>query len=396
MTSQIEKFISKLSNQGLAQPIDTTMMFLDADISANKPLADCEPELLSVFDLMNINSLLFAKPSEPYWSIIQYLINNNLHHDKIIPQDCETKTFFHDIPVIESFDAHSISKALSARKSVIIKNRGIASWGHVSLEQAFVSFSSACFSTYVKFFDDMLKNFYHDAADEITAKHLNSILGQLEPTIPDFRPSQLHKGAAKNETETLRMIIEAGRSVVRHRLVDSFFGNISAVFNEKIFISQTGSSLEDLEACIDAVPLDGSSSSGITASSELSAHKKIYASTNNRVILHGHPKFSVIMSMYASRNNSSDSECLLFGIPLVSGDIGTGTGGIVHTVPPAIKQAGCALVTGHGIFTSGLDDFNAPLSRMLEAEKCCMQECMQLLRSGCPSSLTKFLPNLYN
>ncbi|MBN2654531.1 MAG: class II aldolase/adducin family protein [Nitrospirae bacterium] len=399
MISHIEKYTAKLVNQGLSMPNEVTMMLLDADISANRPLDDCSPELLGVFDRMNINSLLFARPAEPYWTIINFLLEHNdkgARSNKIVPQDCETRTFFHDIPVIEHFSSDEIYEALSARKSVIIRNRGIASWGHVSLEQAFVSFSSTCFSTYVKFFDDMLQIFSQDNADEQTAKQLNLALGLLKPSIPDFTTSTLHKGSAKTEIEALMMITEAGKAVVRHRLVDSFFGNISVFLNEKIYISQTGSSLEELETCIDEVPIDGSSSAGITASSELSAHKNIYLTTKNKAILHGHPKFSVIMSMHAARTASNEGKCNIFGMPLVSGDIGTGSRGIVNTVPPAIKNAGCALVCGHGVFTASNDDFNAPLTRMLKTEEYCLKECINILRACCPSSLTKFLPNLYN
>ena len=65
-------------------------------------------------------------------------------------------------------------------------------------------------------------------------------------------------------------MVKTGKELVKQRLVDSYFGNISYVRGETIYISQTGSSMDELEDCIDAVPLDGSSSSGITASSELS------------------------------------------------------------------------------------------------------------------------------
>lgn len=397
MLGLIEKYTNKLSAQGLCRQNDATMLFLDADLSANIPLDECSMELIRIFDYMNINTLLFGRPAEPYWSIIKAMIeyDETISESSIIrPQDCETKTFFHDIPVIEDFSTQAIASSLSRRKSLVIKNHGIAAWASVSPEQAFVSFSSTCFALFVKFFNDMHKIFCDKAsADETTAKQLNNVLGKLKCVLPDFEHQVLIKGPAKDTDHAAMMITEAGRSVVNHRLVDSFFGNISYMLDNNIYISQTGSSLDELEACIDAVPLDGSSSAGITASSELSAHKNIYLTSSAKAVLHGHPKFSVIMSM---RSNSAEPECRLMGVPVVSGDIGTGTKGIMHTVPPALQQCGCAVVQGHGVFACGETDFNKPLAMMLEFEKACFFECLSALRSSCPASLTKFLPNLYN
>ena len=129
------------------------------------------------------------------------------------------------------------------------------------------------------------------------------------------------------------MLAEAGRAVVSRGLVDSYFGNISYVLGDNILISQTGSSLDELEGCIDMAPLDGSSSSGITASSELSAHRNIFLQTGERAILHGHPKFSVIMSMYCNKERMPSGQTATgharkrgtFSIlPIVPGEIGTG------------------------------------------------------------------------
>ena len=79
--------------------------------------------------------------------------------------DCETRTFFHDIPVIDEFSPGAIFSALSRRKSAIIRNRGIVTFGTVTPEQAFVSFSSACFSVYVKYLFDSLR-FFDKLAEE--------------------------------------------------------------------------------------------------------------------------------------------------------------------------------------------------------------------------------------
>jgi ribulose-5-phosphate 4-epimerase/fuculose-1-phosphate aldolase len=182
--------------------------------------------------------------------------------------------------------------------------------------------------------------------------------------------------------EVIGMLSEAGRALVESQLVDSYFGNISYVHDGHIFISQTGSSLDELDGCIDMVPLDGSSSVGITASSELSAHKNIYFGTGCNAIMHGHPKFSVIMSMYCTKEGCDRSLCHkacgekrdILQTPIVPGEIGTGPTGLMNTVPPAMKQSGGAIVYGHGVFTAGNNAFQGPFDMLMEIEDKCRKE----------------------
>lgn len=84
--------------------------------------------------------------------------------------DCETRTFLHDIPVVEEFTSIAIAEALSERKSAIVKNFGIISYGTVTPEQTFVSYSSTCFSIYLKCFFDAINYFKHCFLNKITPK----------------------------------------------------------------------------------------------------------------------------------------------------------------------------------------------------------------------------------
>jgi ribulose-5-phosphate 4-epimerase/fuculose-1-phosphate aldolase len=194
--------------------------------------------------------------------------------------------------------------------------------------------------------------------------------------------SVISEAPPRNEEEVIRQIVSAGRELTNRKLVDSYFGNISYTFGSSIYISQTGSSMDELAACIDAVPLDGSSSSGITASSELSAHLGIHSKTGLRAILHGHPKFTVIMSMSCRRDGCDISTCYrscrearsAAGVPVVSGEIGTGPTGLVRTVPDAMTKSRAVIVFGHGIFTADTDSFRPAFELMQSVEKRCMQE----------------------
>jgi ribulose-5-phosphate 4-epimerase/fuculose-1-phosphate aldolase len=296
--------------------------------------------------------------------------------------------------VIPSFDAPTIAQALSRRKSAIVNVDGsetpaVVSYGTVSPEQAFVSFSSTCFSTFVKYFYDYLmyledcgkKRTHPDrtciagfdtVAEELKANHASMHSGD----------SRLMEGPPHSENKVLSMLDEAGKRLVNERLVDSFFGNISCFYEDSIYISETASSLDELPGNIDFVPVDGSSSAGITSSSEYSTHRSIYMNRDVRFILHGHPRLSVIMSMVCLRDCELSGQCHrlcrekrdLFGVPVVPGEIGTGPTGIVHTVPKALQTNDAVIVFGHGVFTAGRNDFNGPFARMKEIEKACRDE----------------------
>jgi len=383
MKRLIDKYVNKIVRHGLAEEESITLLGLDAELTSNKPFTSIDPELRRVFDLMNISSLLYAEPAEPYKSILAYFSDRQEAY--LMPTDCETRTFLHDIPVIPELSAEAISSALSRRKAAIVKNRGIVSCGTVSPEQAFVSLSSVCFSTYVKFFSDVM--FHHEDRKAGRTPQDNDLLHAYQKIagmiLLGFRPcSEIPSSPPCDEKEVYQQLIQTGRELVERRLVDSYFGNISYIFNNAIYISQTGSSLDELETCIDAVPLDGSSSSGITASSELSAHISVYKKTGKRAILHGHPKFTVIMSMSCRKEGCDVSTCYcscreqraVSGIPIVSGEIGRGPTGLVRTVPEAMAGSRAVIVFGHGIFSVSDDTFRPAFELLQATEDACMQE----------------------
>ncbi|NLV45217.1 MAG: rRNA adenine dimethylase, partial [Candidatus Hydrogenedentes bacterium] len=117
MKQLVDKYAGKLVGAGLAKPGAPLVGGLDAELVWNRPDPACA-ELEKVFAGLNINSLLFAEPAEPYRSIIRYLARRA--DGAIQPSDCETRTMLHDLPVISVFEAGAIVDALKRRKSVII------------------------------------------------------------------------------------------------------------------------------------------------------------------------------------------------------------------------------------------------------------------------------------
>jgi len=377
MKQLVKKYARKLIAAGLAEAGAPLVGGLDAELVWNRDDPVCT-ELAAVFRGLNINSLLFSPPAEPYRTIIEYLAQQV--DDAIFPNDCETRTFMHDLPVVRRFAAGDIIQRLKQRKSVIIPGHGIVTWGTVSPEQAFIFFSSVCFACFVKFFTDYR---VHRQTNTISTEEqavFTQIIQQLEP-LPEKPPELMH-GCFQSEEEVYQAISEAGRLTVKYHLVDSFFGNVSFRFQNTLYISQTGSSLDELEGCIDPCPLDGSSCASITASSEFTAHREVVRLTGLDGVLHGHPRFAVIISMDCGKKDCAlrgqchikcNEKRFVGDIPIVPGEVGTGPYGLCHTLPPAMQNHRGVIVYGHGLFTVAEKDFNNAFANLLAVERMCRE-----------------------
>ena len=383
----VEKYAGKIISAGLAD--NPLVCGLDDEVYWNRE-DESIPVLREVLEGMNINSLICGEPAEPYRAILRYLAKQ--YPETITPRDCETRTFLHDLPVIRSFSADAILTRLRKRKSVIIDDNNsirIITFGTISPEQAFVTFSSVCFSCFVLFFSQYLADVKSGKGSSVQQKTFDAALPFIDQ--PPLAPPELLPGPFATEAEVLEAMIEAGRYTVDYGLVDSYFGNISYRFEDTVYISQTGSSLDELAGCIDPCPLDGSSCAGVTASSELSAHNDIFLRTDKRSILHGHPKFAVILSMDCDIDNCPNrdqchikcsKERFIKDIPIISGEVGTGPTGLCNTLPPAIKGKRGVIVWGHGLFTTGAHDFNDAFKNLLEIENMCKKEYFSRIGLG--------------
>lgn len=375
MHKAFEIYEQKMTSGSLAIAGTPLFGFLDATLEWNRH--DPAVTILApLFDCLAINSLLFARPAPLYNLVIDYLAQTE--GGTIHPRDCETRTFLHDLPIAGDLKTDAILPHLKHRKGVIVPGHGIITYGSVSIEQAYVTFSSFCFASLVKFFSDTLTDARRGTLEPERRKVMEKAAALL-PTLP-AEAAPLASGPFTSERQVRAAMAEAGRAVVSHHLVDSYFGNISCCFADTLFISQTGSSLDQLTDCIDPCPMDGSSCAGLTASSELTAHMGIIARTGCATILHGHPPFAVILSMDCDVPNCDCGDiCYLkcphprnaCGVPIVSGEVGTGPYGLCNTVPPVITEQHGAIVYGHGVFTIGSTDFNHPLRQLLKTEQAC-------------------------
>lgn len=345
--------------------------------SGDTSLAVLASDILS---RLNCLALAVARPTLPFAEFL--VLRADPHENEIVPRDTETRTFLHDIPILRQFElgpepAATIAKILGSRKGVVVEGIGIIANGALTIEQAYINWSSVFHSTYIKYLEEVLEHgFVLPGEQDAFNRFRREWLLELSAEGLEFR-----QGPITDKSSILDEMARVGRYTVQRGLVDSFFGNISYSDGDLIYISQTASSLDELPGCIDPVPFDDSSTVGITASSELVAHRSIFETTGCRTILHGHPRFSVVMSMLCEeRENCPVTNCwrdcskvrYLGGTPVVAGEIGAG--GIAKNVPPVIEHAGRAIVYGHGVFSIGMTDFRQAFQALVDVENWCRKE----------------------
>ncbi|MFW6080901.1 MAG: class II aldolase/adducin family protein [Desulfosalsimonas sp.] len=366
---------TRLYRQGLAEAGTVIFAAAGQDSWVNRGNEDCRT-LNRLLRDVNAGAVVYAKPGGPYAAPLYYLAQTAA--DGIIrPEDSESRMFLRDLAVADKFDPSSLSGALKGRKCVIVPQHGIIACGE-NTRQAYVHFSAACFSGFVKFFSDTLQEGKTGGIKNRREKALLSSCSRL-PQPPEFNEG-LMEGPFDNSEQAKTAIKEAGKKIIDLRLVDACFGNISYRIKDTLYISSSGSFLDELENDVLAASIkDGFCSTG-KPSSELPAHLEIASLAECRAILHGHPLFSVIMSMDCLEKDcrhtgSCHLDCPaareVGGVPVVPGETGSGPFGLCRTVPPAVKRTGAAIVYGHGVFTCAPKDFNSALCRMADIERTC-------------------------
>jgi ribulose-5-phosphate 4-epimerase/fuculose-1-phosphate aldolase len=382
MQDQLEKYAAKLVRDRAVQPAALALAAKDVEVIATGP-ADLAGLARDVLTPLNCLALVAAAPSLPF---VELLISRMAPDETVIvPRDTETRTYLHDIPVVRSTefaaDPTIITRLLGNRKGLVVEGIGIVASGALTVEQAYINYSSVFHSTFVKYLQDLLRDGFRVSGErELLAQFRQDWLQPLTADGLAFRPGPLNDPA-----EILDELVTVGRYTVERGLVDSFFGNISCRAGNTVWISQTAASLDELTGCIDPVPFGNSSTAGITASSELAAHRRIFETCAANVILHGHPKFAVVMSMQCAESGCTISDCwkdcpqvrFLGDTPVVAGEIGAG--GLAKRVPPVIGGPGKAIVYGHGVFTLGQHGFAEAFQAMVEVENWCRTEYFRRL-----------------
>ncbi len=382
MKDQIETYASKLVADRAADPTGIAFAVQDDQLyGTGEPyLADLARNILSRLTGL---AVVVARPALPFAA---FLMERAAAGERtIVPPDTETRTFLHDIPFLRVDEFRrdgtaAVARLLGARKGIIVEGVGIVAVGQLTVEQAYINYSSIYHATFVKYLHDLLTDGFRLPGEEAAVR---DFVATYRPATAEglvFRP-----GPLDDPEDIFAEMAAVGRYTVERRLVDSFFGNISCRTGNVVYISQTAASLDALAGCIDPVPMDNATTAGITASSELLAHRKIYEATGARTILHAHPRFAVIMSMQCEEEGCAVTDCwkecpkvrFLGGTPVVAGEIGAG--GLARRVPPVIGGPGRAIVYGHGVFTLGETGFGEAFLAMAAVENWCREEYFRRL-----------------
>lgn len=333
--------------------------------------ADLAALATAVMERLPSTALIVAEPLLPYPDLLQRRAAPG--QQAITPRDSESRSSLHDIPLVSTADPDAIAAALARRKGCIVSGVGMVSHGALTVEQAYIGWSSLYHATFIKYLEDLLG--HGQLLPEETA-----VIDQLLTAAPDrdMALPSLKQGPLPDPAAIKKELAVVGRATVSMGLVDSFFGNISYAADDALYISQTSARLDELEQQIDPIPNDLSSTAGITASSELPAHRAIVEATGCRAVLHGHPRFPVILSFFSTPTVHAgiDEVC---GIPVVTGE--GGLGGLAQTLPRAFTHTGkrTVIVRGHGIFSIGKDDFREAFAALLSVDSACRLEFKQRL-----------------
>lgn len=313
----------------------------------------------------NIYEFLLA---EPYSTITGYFLENRFR--EIIPVDSESGLFLPQIQISERTGIESLIKSIGKNGVIIPSDGCIITGSSKNGELPLILFSIACFSLFVKFFHNILTKKKNGT---FSSRDLDYIYKVREYEYK-YSPSSNSRSTTQNGDAPLT-IESTGMSMVSQKLVDSIFGNISRRDSENIYISESGSFLDDLEGHIIKVPLNGDINSDRQPSSEIEVHRNIYKTTNKKTVIHGHPLFTVILSL----------DCLPPGCtgsgdtPIVPAESGDGNYNLENSVPGLIQKNGNVIAGGHGVFCSGNDNFEIPLKNMAEIENFCREEYFRRL-----------------
>ncbi|MGB4600287.1 MAG: class II aldolase/adducin family protein [Trichlorobacter sp.] len=370
------RYARRLEAEGCVQPGRVALACRNECVGTVGPddLVQLATELIN---RLPVTAVILAEPLFPFPALLLRRALPGLA--ALVPNDSESLASLHDIPLVALSDKASlpaaISAALTRRKGCIIDGIGMASQGSLTLEQAYIAWSSLYHASFIKYHEDLL-SYGMLLPEESTA--LAHILQENTHAGPPVA-SHFCTGPLETAPEIIAELAAVGRATVKRGLVDSFFGNISYAGNNALYISQTSARLDELEQQIVPVPFDNGSTLGITASSELPTHRAIITETGCRAVLHGHPRFPVVMSFFSSptEHEGIDQVC---EFPVVGGE--GGQGGMAQTVPRAftLTKARAVIVRGHGVFSIGHDDFIDPFAALVEVEQRSREEyCRRLV-----------------
>ncbi|MGM0597607.1 MAG: class II aldolase/adducin family protein [Myxococcota bacterium] len=402
MKSVLQKCKQRLLKSGLVQEDSLILASRNYKIWWNTHAGSPQKQqiLKKIMKKLGYNYLIYARPNQPWLDIIKFYAKKQ---KLIIPDDSETRILLQAIPVLTSLNFSEAKEVLAVYPATVLPDGSIIAGGRYAFLESYVLLSSVCFALFVKFMADYLLAYQQGVVNSFQSKLFRQIVANLSLSYApdlnienplDFQPEledfslfpEVAQQLSSFQGDLPESIDLTGKLTVELGLVDSFFGNISVKKDKQILISRSGVPLDELSGNL--VAIDGFSTLGIIASSEFSAHDSIYKNCSAQAVLHGHPLFSVILSLACfyfdcPGRGRCHLECsrerFAGGVRVVAGEIGTGKYGLVNTVPPALKKYAGVVVYGHGVFVRG-GSLSECLFRLLQIERRALAKYFSFLR----------------
>jgi len=156
----------------------------------------------------------------------------------------------------------------------------------------------------------------------------------------------------------MHQLIKFGKRIVQQGLTAAFFGNVSSREGDRIWISTTGSMLDELEHELVQVHVKDPGPDDSRASSDLVLHRAVYARTDAQYVFHGHSPYAVALSLInraGDRLEPDDMESrhVLKGIPILDGNVSRAD--LAPVLAETLAGGPAAIVRGHGVFSGGTD-----------------------------------------
>ena len=260
------------------------------------------------------------------------------------PRDSETAVFLTDIPLLGA----------SANPLPRLADRRALWWGDAFLLRAATPHQAYVIAACLH--HALLVAALVAAWDQPSPELIALLAEQTRPLPVPLLP-ELDRGDDRSQA------IATGQAMVRLGLVDAVFGNLSVRADDRLLISCTGSALNNLSDDLCTVSPTDPAADDRRASSELPAHRAIYAASDSRVLVHGHPRLSIALSLTAAGHQQ-----LPDGTPVVWAAPGSRQLG--EQLAMAATSSPRVMAGGHGPFIQSTS-FADALTAMLELENAC-------------------------
>ncbi len=149
-------------------------------------------------------------------------------------------------------------------------------------------------------------------------------------------------------------IIFFGKLIEKYHLISSHGGNISIRLNDNILITKTGSMLGNLTPKdIVVVSLKNDNDNNIKkASMELVVHKAIYEASNANVVIHTHPEYTILLSLFNEEIIPVDSEgkFSIKKVPVIEAENTIASLEVAKKIKNYTNIFNAAVVKAHGLF----------------------------------------------